>query len=174
MSDSSRLMALAAAALALAVLACQASGQVPTVMPISSTAGPVTEVVFPTVTPIGRGTASPTPGGTPTATLTATATATPLATVKPGKLQMGPEDISYSLSAKRPEDDKVQMTITLHPRGGVPPFSFSIDSGPTISGDTYTFDWHNCGQSEPHTATVFSSDGQKTKPVGFIPPYDCK
>lgn len=48
-----------------------------------------------------------------------------------------------------------------------------IDNGPPIQGLSYTFPWHNCQQSEPHTIIVISADGQRSRSVGFIYPYDC-
>jgi len=61
------------------------------------------------------------------------------------------------------------------PQGRRSTFKFNLDGVTDVNGLTYTFDWHNCNQSEPHTIILISADGQKTKPVGFIYPYDnCK
>ncbi len=177
MPASRRCIAVALALLLFTILACQQSPRpstpILTVSPGTGTPPAPEDTAFPTVTPLAFGTANPMPGSTLTTTVTPEATETPGITATPARLELGPEDISYSLSPKRPEDGKVQLTMTLHPRGGQAPYSFSIDGGPTISGLSYTFDWHNCGQSEPHTVTLFSGDGQKTRPVGFIPLYEC-
>lgn len=124
----------------------------------------------------------------PTAVLsvTSTATFTPTAravapastrTVAPGgKLEFTADDIEYA-PVIRKGDNKIQLTIILRPSGGVPPFSFVLDPGSTvenrIKGLTYTFDWHNCGESEPHSIILTSADGQTSKTVSFIPPYSC-
>jgi hypothetical protein len=169
--------------LALASLACSTS--IPTAAPAlqatsvpsvpaqpAATQLPVKETVV--VTAVVQ------PTTTPTATPTATATAKPgaVATKVPAQgapLDFTTEDIEYGPSAPRKGDSKIQLTITLHPKGGVPPFKFNLDGVTEVSGLTYTFDWHNCNQSEPHTIILMSADGQKTKPVGFIYPYDnCK
>ena len=170
--------------LTLAALACQTSPQpLPATAPVqvvtpSATAPTAESTTFPTVTPLATSTLVPTPGESPTATATVGApsgapafTATPSGPV--AKLQFTVDDIQYWLSPKRKSDSRVQMTITLHPQGGLAPYSFSLDNGPQVQGLTYTFDWHNCGQTEPHTIVLTSADGQKSKPVGFIFPYDC-
>ncbi len=174
MSDPRRPIALVLAVLLVASLACQGSQSPPTLVPAPSDLPTAQDLLFPTVTPIAPGTTVTPSEGTVTGTLTVSATATRGPTATPARLELGLEDITYSLSSKRPGDDKVQMTITLHPRGGLAPYSLSIDGGPPIAGLTYTFDWHNCGQSEPHSVAVFSADGQKTRALGFIPLYDCR
>lgn len=169
--------------LMLTVAACQALPQPPATAPVQVTlASPATptaeSLAFPTVTPLVTSTLAPTPGGSPTVTATVrapggslTATAAPSGPV--AKLQFTLDDLRYSLSPRRRPDSKVQMTITLYPRGGLAPYSFILDSGPQIQGLTYTFDWHNCGETEPHSIVVMSADGQQSRPVGFMFPYDC-
>ena len=185
MYRSRRTVALAVWLLTLAALACQAQPLPATVpvpvapSPSSTPAGEST--TFPTVTPIATSTLAPTPGESPTATATAGAPGRlPAGTATPSgpaaKLQFTVDDITYSLSPKRKADSKVQLTITLNPKGGLPPYSFVLDPGPgetKVNGLTFSFDWHNCGQSEPHTIVLSSADGQKSKSVGFIYPYDC-
>jgi len=166
--------------LVLASLACSAA--TPTVAPApqatsapsvpaqpAATQPPATETVIATAVQ---------PTTTPTATSTATAKPGVVATQVPAQgapLDFTAEDIEYGPSAPRKSDNKVQLTITLHPKGGVPPFKFNLDGVTEVNGLTYTFDWHNCNQSEPHTIILMSADGQRTKPVGFIYPYDnCK
>jgi hypothetical protein len=172
-----------------AVLACQTSPQPPAAVPVQavtpSAAAPTAEsTAFPTVTPLATSTLIPTPGESPTVTVTATVgarggapTATATLSGPAAKLQFTVDDMTYWLSPKRKSDSKAQMTIELHPQGGLPPYSFVLDPGPGEiqgSGLTFTFDWHNCGQSEPHTIILISADGQRSKPVGFIFPYDCE
>ncbi len=185
MSHSRQTIALAVWLLTLAVLACQ-SQPLPATAPVQvapspSSTPPVGGTTFPTVTPIVTSTLIPTPGESPTATVTISApgrvrvaTATPSGPA--AKLQFTVDDIEYSLSPKRKGDSKVQLTITLRPKGGLPPYSFVLDPGANetkINGLTFTFDWHNCGQGEPHTIVLISADGQRSQPVGFIYPYDC-
>jgi len=166
--------------LVLASLACSSS--TPTVVPApQATSVPAQPAA---TQPLAKETVVVTvvvqPTTTPTATPTATATARPAAVATKSPAQGAPldftsEDIEYGPSAPRKGDSKIQLTITLHPKGGVPPFKFNLDGVTEVDGLTYTFDWHNCNQSEPHTIVLMSADGQKTKPVGFIYPYDnCK
>ena len=77
-------------------------------------------------------------------------------------------------AVSRKTDNKIQLTITLKPRGGVAPFKFNLDGVTDVQGLTFTFDWHNCGQNEPHKITLYSADGQTIKDVGFIYPYKCE
>ena len=181
MSHSRRAVALVAWMLALAALACQTPEPPPPTAPIQVSPSPFATLAtastpFPTVTPIATGTLIPTLTQSPSPTASAPGQV-PTATAKPSgpvaRLEFTAEDIKYSLSPKRKEDGKVQLTITLQPRGGLAPYSFMLDNGPQIQGLTYTFGWHNCQQSEPHTVVVISADGQRTKSVGFIFPYDC-
>jgi hypothetical protein len=180
-SHSRRAIALVAWMLALAALACQTPEPPPATAPIQASPSPfatraTTSTPYPTVTPIATSTLVPTPTQSPTPTATAPGRV-PTVTAKPSgpvaRLEFTTEDIKYSLSPKRKEDSKVQLTITLQPRGGLAPYSFMLDNGPQIQGLTYTFPWHNCQQSEPHSIIVMSADGQRTKSVGFIYPYDC-
>jgi hypothetical protein len=110
-------------------------------------------------------------------TATATTAPRPAATATPSspaaKLDFTQEEITFSLSPKRKGDDKVQLTIALHPKGGREPFSFVLDDATTYQGLTATFDWHNCGPGEPHTIVVVSGDGQRSKSIGIMFPYDC-
>ena len=167
--------------LVLASLACSAS--TPTAAPAPQATGapsvppqPAVTQPLATETVVVTAVVQPT---TPTATSTPTATAKPavVATQVPAQgapLDFTADDIEYGPSAPRKSDNKVQLTITLHPKGGVPPFKFNLDGVTEVNGLTYTFDWHNCNQSEPHTIILMSADGQKAK-VGFIYPYDnCK
>jgi hypothetical protein len=123
------------------------------------------------------------PSATPTATSMARSSAAPVqavATKTPapgGKLDFTLDDIEYAPSGPRKGDRKIQLTITLRPKGGVPPYSFVIDPGQVetrINGLTYTFDWHNCGETEPHSIVLYSSDGQKVGPVSFMFDYKCE
>lgn len=66
------------------------------------------------------------------------------------------------------------MTVVFHPRGGLAPFSYILDSGPQMPGLTHTFDWHDCDRTEPHTVVIISADGQRSKAEGFMFPYDCE
>jgi len=127
----------------------------------------------------------PTAGPTTTSTVTATATVTPTATRRAVSVSIQPpapgapldftkDDIEYAPSAPSAGDRKIQLTIRLKPKGGTPPFSLLLDGTTQVDGLTYTFDWHNCGVSEPHSVVVLSADGQKSKPVGFIYPYECR
>ena len=126
----------------------------------------------------------PTAGPTTTSTVTATATVTPTnarramptSTQSPASdapLDFTKDDIEYAPSALSTGDRKIQLTIRLKPKGGTSPFSLLLDSTTLVDGLTYTFDWHNCGENEPHTVVVLSADGQKSKPVEFIYPYEC-
>lgn len=152
----------------------------PTLPPVKETVI-VKETVKETVIvqPTAARSATSTATFTPTPTITRRAVApVPAKTVAPGgKLDFTADDIEYKV-VQRKEDKKAQLTIILHPKGGVPPFSFVIDPGARIEtpvkGLTYTFDWHNCGETEPHTIVLMSADGQKTKPMGFIYPYVCE
>jgi len=194
MSHSRGAITLALAFLMLAALACEVQPPGP---PNMATARPTTAPSAPaepqTTTPSEPSTPPtvvPNTSVLPTATLIPTATVTmtpttaparsvPVATKTPAqgaKLDFTADDIEYALSAQRREDKKVQLTITLHPKGGVPPYSFVLDLGSVetrINGLTFTFGWHNCNESEPHSIVLYSADGQKSKAVSFIPPYNC-
>jgi hypothetical protein len=195
MSYSHRIVTLAIGCLMLAALACEVqppgppsmATAVPTTAPNAPAAPEATTAVESTVPP----TVVPNTPTQPTATLIPTATATitpttapvntmPVATKTPAqgaKLDFTLDDIEYSLSGKRKSDNKAQLTITLHPKGGVAPFYFVLDPGAVetkINGLTYTFDWHNCNESEPHSIVLYSADGQKSKVISFIPPYNCQ
>jgi hypothetical protein len=93
------------------------------------------------------------------------------------KLEFTADDIEYAQTPPRKGDNKVQVTITLHPKGGVAPYYFVLDPGGSVEtkvkGLTFTFDWHNCGQSEPHSIILYSADGQKVGPVSFMYDYRC-
>jgi hypothetical protein len=180
-SHSRRTIALVAWMLALAALACQTPQTPPATPTVQVSPSPLSTQTlesepFPTVTPIATSTLVPTSTQSPTPTTSAPGRV-PTVTAKPSgpvaRLEFTEDDIRYSLSPKRKEDGKVQLTITLQPRGGLAPYSFTLDNGPQIQGLTYTFGWHNCQQSEPHTIVVISADGQRTKSVGFMFPYDC-
>ena len=112
------------------------------------------------------------PTATPTATPSATkpgAASAPVATKTPaqgGKLDFTTDDIEYAANTRK-GDNKMQLTITLKPRGGVAPFKFNLDGVTDVQGLAFTFDWHNCGLWEPHTIVLYSADGQKVGPVGF-------
>ena len=168
--------------LVVASLACSSS--TPTAAPAPQVTDVPSAPVQPAVTqpPVMEtvtATAAVQPTTTPTSTSTPTATTKPavVATQAPAQgtpLNFTADDIEYGPSAPRKSDNKVQLTITLHPKGGVPPFKFNLDGVTDVNGLTYTFDWHNCNQSEPHTIILMSADGQKAK-VGFIYPDDnCK
>jgi hypothetical protein len=131
-------------------------------------------------------TATPSPAAQPTitSTITATATLTPTTarramsapTQSPASgapLEFTMDDIEYAPSAPRMGDRYIQLTIRLKPKGGTSPFSLLLDGTTQVDGLTYTFDWHKCGESEPHSVVVLSADGQKSEPVGFIFPYQC-
>jgi hypothetical protein len=187
MCNSRKLLHLALAMLILATLACQVQQAVPQTPALDQTAlPPATQpppapttapaaTQFPTVAPLATDTPAVTPGSTLTPTVTVTlpgpATATP--STPAARLEFTENDITFSLSPKRKGDDKVQLTITLHPKGGREPFSFVLDNAITYQGLTATFDWHNCGPGEPHSLVVISGDGQKSKSVGIMFPYDC-
>ena len=179
------IVAVTLIALAVAALACT-STPTPTAAPAQPTEAPTTQATA-TSAPTSPPTVVPNtpvlPSATPTITATSTITPTPRAqaptATKPAapgpKLTFTAEEIEYS-AVKRKGDNKVQLTITLHPNGGVPPFYFILDPGTVqtrVSGLSFTFDWHNCGQSEPHSLMLYSADGQKVGPVGFMFPYDC-
>jgi hypothetical protein len=129
-------------------------------------------------------TPSPTAQLTTASTVTATATLTPTAarramstpTQSPASgapLEFTIDDIEYAPSAPRAGDRYIQLTIRLKPKGGTEPFSLLLDGATQVDGLTFTFDWHKCGESEPHSVAVLSADGQKSGPVGFIYPYTC-
>ena len=138
----------------------------------------------PQSTNVSTPTPLPTAGPTTTSTVTATATLTPTATRRttsvttPSSASGAPldftkDDIEYAPSAPRAGDRKIQLTILLKPKGGTSPFSLLLDGTIQVNGLTYTFDWHKCGESEPHSVVILSADGQKSKPVEFIYPYTC-
>ena len=115
---------------------------------------------------------------TATATLTPTtarrATSVTAQPAAPGApLDFTKDDIEYAPSAPRTGDRKIQLTIRLKPKGGTSPFSLLLDGTTRVDGLTYTFDWHKCGESEPHSVVILSADGQKSEPVEFIYPYEC-
>ena len=152
----------------------------PTQPPPQATQPPVKETVVVKETVIVQPTVAP--SATPTATSTARPTAAPgqaVATKPPaqgGKLDFTLDDIEYAPSGPRKGDRKIQLTITLRPKGGVPPYYFALDPGQVetkINGLTYTFDWHNCNETEPHSIVLYSSDGQKVGPLGFMFDYRC-
>ena len=140
-----------------------------------------------TLQPTNVLTATPSQAARPTttSTITATATLTPTATRRAVSVSTQPpasgapldftkDDIEYAPSAPSAGDRKIQLTIRLKLKGGTPPFSLLLDGTTRVDGLTYTFDWHKCGESEPHSVVVLSADGQKSKPVGFIYPYECR
>jgi len=129
-------------------------------------------------------TSSPTVQPATASTVTATAILTPTAarravstpTQSPASgtpLDFTKDDIEYAPSAPRAGDRNIQLTIRLKPKGGTAPFSLLLDGATRVDGLTYTFDWHKCGESEPHSVVVLSADGQKSEPVEFIYPYTC-
>jgi hypothetical protein len=135
--------------------------------------------------PAAASTATPWQTARLTSTVTATATftptgagrAVPLATQPPAPgapLEFTRDDIEYAPSAPRTGDRKIQLTIRLKPKGGMPPLGFLLDGTTQVDGLTFTFDWHNCGESEPHTIMILSADGQKSQPVEFIYPFACR
>jgi hypothetical protein len=139
----------------------------------------------PQPTNVSTPTPLPTAGPTTTSTVTTTATLTPTATRRAVSVSTQPpasgapldftqDNIEYAPSAPRTGDRKIQLTIRLKLKGGTPPFSLLLDGATQVDGLTYTFDWHNCGESEPHSVVVLSADGQKSKPVEFIYPYECR
>ena len=120
----------------------------------------------------------------PTAVSTATPTATPTRapdrvvarTPTPAsKLEF---TIEFSPSAPRQGDNKLQLTLILHIKGGAKPFKALEDNLPqkttaTVDGIQYTQDWHNCTPDEPHTITVVSTDGQQSS-QSVMMPYKCQ
>jgi hypothetical protein len=135
-----------------------------------------TTVLTPTPSPTAQPIAASTVTATATLTATAAKRATPLSTQSAASgapLKLTQDDIEYAPSAPSAGERKIQLTIRLKPKGGTAPFSLLLDGAIRVDGLTYTFDWHNCGQSEPHSVVVLSADGQKSKPVEFIYPYEC-
>ena len=185
MNNSHRSSNLAFVTMILAMLACQvqpplpqtatpqATGVPPTIQvphdPTATLIAAPATLQFPTVVPLATNTVTATPSISVIASPTVTATPSGPA----AKLEFTLDDINFSLSPKRKGDNKVQLTITLHPRGGREPFSFVIDNAFTYPGLSATLDWHNCGPGEPHSITVVSGDGQKSNPIGIMFPYDC-
>jgi hypothetical protein len=146
------------------------------------TAAPSAQTLQPTnvLTTTPLQTARPTTASTVTATATLTPTtarramSTPTQSPASGALlDFTKDDIEYAPSAPRAGDRSIQLTIRLKPKGGTAPFSLLLDGDTRVDGLTYTFDWHKCGESEPHSVVVLSADGQKSKPVEFIYPYTC-
>jgi nucleoid-associated protein YgaU len=205
-SKSRRIILLAAGILTLAMLACATSSPTPlapaptqTIAPSATQAGSqatptLASAGFPTVTPISSSTLAPMPTESPTATASASKPVnTPVATKPTGpapKLDFTLGDIEYAYSLKRKPDDKIQLTIRLLPKGGLPPYRFVLDPGPFtsqpgaqatpeiiggtwVNGLTYTFNWHNCNENEPHSIILFSADGQWSKTVAFQTEYRC-
>jgi hypothetical protein len=120
----------------------------------------------------------------PTAALTATPTATP--TRAPGQVVARTATpagtleftIEFSPSAPRQGDNKVQLTLILHIKGGAKPYKVLEDNlaqktTATTDGAKYTQDWHNCTPDEPHTVTVVSADGQQSS-QSVMMPYRCQ
>ena len=190
-------IACAAAVMVLVstLMGCGSSTPVPPAPPPAQpTLPPVQETVVVKETVIVRETVVVQPTTAPTVTPTATATPTPTrapavapaATKTPaqgGKLDFTLDDIEYAQTPPRKPDHKVQVTITLKPRGGVPPFYFVLDPDAPdaktkvqtkVNGLTFTFDWHNCGEPATHTIVLYSADGQKVGPVGFFYDYKCE
>ena len=133
----------------------------------------LTTTPSPTAQPIATSTVTATATLTPTTAKRATSVSTQSAA--PGApLKLTKDDIEYAPSAPSAGDRKIQLTIRLKPKGGTPPFSLLLDGAIQVDGLTYTFDWHNCGESEPHSVVVLSADGQKSEPVEFIYPYECR
>jgi hypothetical protein len=112
----------------------------------------------------------------------------PAATKTPArgaKLEFTLDDIEYA-AVKRDKsvgDNKIQLTITLKPKGGVPPFNFVLDPDAPdaktkvetkVNGLTFTFDWHNCNEPATHSIVLYSADGQKVGPVSFLYGYPCQ
>ncbi len=185
LSVHSRFGLVAAATLTLVVLVgCGA--QTPT--PAAPTSAPVVQPTLPPVkeTVIVKETVpvketvivQPTAG--PTATPTTTPTQAPGRVAAPtptpaGKLEF---TIEFGPSAPRQGDNKIQLTIILHIKGGAKPFKVFQDNLPqtltaTTDGVRYTQDWHNCGPDEPHTVTLVSADGQQSL-QSVMMPYKCQ
>jgi len=132
----------------------------------------LTTTPAPTAQPTTASTVAATATLTPTTAKRATSEATqPAAPGAP--LDFTKDDIEYAPSAPRAGDRKIQLTIRLKPKGGTSPFSLLLDGTTRVDGLTYTFVWHKCGESEPHSVVVLSADGQKSEPVEFIYPYAC-
>ncbi len=135
-----------------------------------------TAVLTPTPSPTAQLTTTSTVTVTTTLTPTTARQATSISTqpAAPGApLKLTKDDIEYAPSAPSAGERKIQLTIRLKPKGGTPPFSLLLDGAIRVDGLTYTFGWHNCGESEPHSVVVLSADGQKSGPVEFIYPYTC-
>jgi hypothetical protein len=129
---------------------------------------PVTVVVAPTEAPA---TTSPTP--------TATKAPAPART-RPTPTSAGPLEFSLEFGQSQPRkgDNKVQMTVIAHIRGGVPPYQIMEDqtvqaSTPRVDGVEYVRDWHDCSPQEPHTISVLSADGQASTQSVMLP-YMCE
>ncbi len=132
------------------------------------TVAPATVVVAPTGEPA---TATPTP--------TATKVAAPAR--KPTPTSAGPLEFTLEFGQSQPRkgDRKVQLTVIVHIRGGVPPYQVIEDElfpQPTttrVDGVEYVRDWHDCSPAEPHSITVVSADGQKSIQNVMLP-YTCE
>jgi glucose/arabinose dehydrogenase len=113
----------------------------------------------------------------PTATPAATPTAAPGRVVAPAPAGKPEFTIEFGPSAPRKGDNKIQLTVILHVKGGTKPFKVledNIAQKSTATGDgvQYVRDWHNCGPAEPHTVTVVSGDGQQASEKVMMP-YNC-
>jgi hypothetical protein len=193
-SARSRIAFAAAVVIVLAQVGCGSSTPVPPAPPPAQpTLPPVKETIIVKETVVVKETVIVQPTSAPTVTPTATATPTPTkapvvapaATKAPaqgGKLDFTLDDIEYA-SNKRKGDNKIQLTITLRPKGGVPPFNFVLDPDAPdaktkvqtkVNGLTFTFDWHNCNEPATHSIILYSADGQKVGPVSFLFGYPCE
>jgi len=174
----------AATLMVVALVGCGAqtpTPAAPTSAPVAQpTLPPVKETVIVKETVPVKETVIVQPTAAPTATPTATPTRAPGRVVAPtptpaGKLEF---TIEFGPSAPRKGDNKIQLTVILHIKGGAKPFKALEDNLPqtstaTVDGLQYTRDWHNCGPDEPHTVTVVSADGQQSS-QSVMMPFKCQ
>jgi len=128
----------------------------------------------------------------PTAAATATPTATPTAapTAAPGQVAPKPKSTGkleftseLAPSTPRKGDNKIQLTVVLHIKGGAKPFKVQesgkqqtlkvrLDNAAEYVVE-YTREWHNCNEPDPQTITVISADGQSASEK-IVFPYNCQ
>jgi len=184
------MLALVSVVAIFALAACGASAPTPT--PLPTIPPTVTKEPPPPPTSTSALTNTPQPDATstrvqPSATPAETNTPVPSPTATRRQVVAPPKPTSagvleftleFGQSAPRKGDDKVQMTVILHIKGGAPPFQVLEDNIPqdtskTIDGLQYVRDWHDCKPADPHTITLVSGDGQQTSQAVMVP-YTCQ
>ncbi len=156
----------------------------PTVTPTPTRTSTPTKTATPTHTP----TITPTPTHTPTPTLTPTPTETPTITPTPTKTSTprpptstptrtptpipGPLDFDFELQDFyfTPDGGKWGATLVIQPRGGRPPYRYTIDEVIELDGPRWAFQW-NTGVAMSRSIQLIDANGTKVSKPIYEPPH---